>query len=104
MQNLITINILIADRSYRIKIDQKDEELVRKIVRELNDRIIEFKSKFAGRDTQDYIAMVLLWYVTQPEQLPATGESDWKKSLQNIENLLNRVSLKDDDNENIAQY
>lgn len=97
MQNLITINILIADRSYRIKIDQKDEEMVRKIVRELNERITEFKSKFAGRDIQDYIAMVLLWYVTQPEQLPAPGETDWKKSLQNIENLLNRVTQNEGD-------
>ncbi|MFZ9660254.1 MAG: cell division protein ZapA [Chitinophagaceae bacterium] len=97
MQNLITINILIADRSYRIKIDQKDEETVRKIVRDLNDRIIEFKSKFAGRDTQDYIAMVLLWYVTQPNQLPTSDATAWEKSLQHIENLLNKMPPKEDE-------
>jgi cell division protein ZapA len=31
----------------------------------MNDKIIEYKTQFAGKDMQDYIAMVLLWYATQ---------------------------------------
>jgi Cell division protein ZapA len=65
MQELIAINVLIGDRTYRIKIREKDEESVRKTLKTINDKIIEFKTQFAGKDMQDYIAMVLLWYGTQ---------------------------------------
>jgi len=65
MQELIPINVIIGDRSYRIKIDPKDEEQVRKTLKTINDKIIAFKTEFAGKDMQDYIAMVLLWYATQ---------------------------------------
>jgi len=65
MQELIPINVVIGDRSYRIKIDPKDEELVRKTLKTINDRILAYKTEFAGKDMQDYIAMVLLWYATE---------------------------------------
>lgn len=65
MQEMIPINIVIGDRSYRIKADPRDEELVRKTVRTINDKIIEFKTEFAGKDMQDYIAMVLIWFATE---------------------------------------
>ena len=65
MQELMTINVVIGDRTYRIKIEPTDEEVVRRTLRTINDKIIEYKTQFAGRDMQDYIAMVLLWYATQ---------------------------------------
>ena len=65
MQEMIPINIIIGDRSYRIKAEAKDEEVVRKTVKTINDKIIEFKTQFAGKDMQDYIAMVLIWFATQ---------------------------------------
>ncbi len=65
MQEMIPINIVIGDRSYRIRTEPKDEEAVRKAVRTINDKIVEFKNQFAGKDMQDYIAMVLIWFATQ---------------------------------------
>ena len=65
--DLIPINILIGDRTYRIKILPSDEELVRKTLKIINDKILEFRSQFAGKDMQDYISMVLIWYATQPQ-------------------------------------
>ncbi len=65
MQELMTINVVIGDRTYRIKIEPRDEEVVRRTLRTINDKIIEYKTQFAGRDMQDYVAMVLLWYATQ---------------------------------------
>ncbi len=64
-EQLIPINILIGDRTYRIKSLPKDEEIIRKTLKIINDKIIEFKTQFAGKDMQDYIAMVLIWYATQ---------------------------------------
>lgn len=67
MQTLIPINIVIGDRTYRIKINPTDEEAVRSTLKTINDKIVEFKTQFAGKDMQDYIAMVLIWYATQPQ-------------------------------------
>ena len=67
MEQLIPINVLIGDRTYRIRIAPADEEVVRKTLKLINDKILEFKTQFAGKDMQDYIAMVLLWYVTEQQ-------------------------------------
>jgi len=62
---LLPINIVIGDRTYRIKINSKDEEQVRSTLKIINDKIVDFKTQFGGKDMQDYIAMVLIWYATQ---------------------------------------
>jgi cell division protein ZapA (FtsZ GTPase activity inhibitor) len=61
----IPLNLLVADRTYRVRIDPKDEEVVRKTAKTINDKILEFKTQFAGKDLQDYIAMVLVWFATE---------------------------------------
>ena len=62
---LIPLNLVIGDRSYRVRVNPKDEEVVRKTVKTINDKLIEFKTAFAGKDMQDYIAMVLVWFATE---------------------------------------
>jgi hypothetical protein len=63
--NLIPLNLVIGDRTYRVRINPKDEEVVRKTTKTINDKLIEFKTNFAGKDMQDYIAMVLVWFATE---------------------------------------
>ncbi|MBS1666632.1 MAG: cell division protein ZapA [Bacteroidetes bacterium] len=93
MQELMPINIVIADRSYRIKIDPNDEQDVRAKLKTINDKIIEFKTQFAGKDIQDYIAMVLLWYATQPGELGNSpmGGNQLAETLKKMEQQLDRV-------------
>ncbi len=96
MSDLIAISALIADRSYRIKINPEDEEVVRKTLKTINDKIIEFKTMFAGKDMQDYIAMVLIWYATEQTK---KGTADLEKvnvevQLSTIEQLLDSHLLK----------
>lgn len=83
MNSLIPITVLVGDRTYRIKIEPGDEEVVRKSMKIINDKIIEFKTQFAGKDMQDYIGMVLLWFAT--EQIAAKGA---KVETENIEDKL----------------
>jgi hypothetical protein len=93
MEELIPINVLIGDRTYRIKIEPKDEEVVRKTLKLINDKIIDFKTTFAGKDMQDYVAMVVLWYATQ--QIAADSkplvDNQTSQQLQTIEKLLDRM-------------
>ena len=86
MNDLIAISALIGDRSYRIKIQPSDEEVVRRRLKTINDKIIEFKTQFAGKDMQDYVAMVLVWFSTeQTETLAADVEKE------NLADLLNSI-------------
>ncbi|MBW0178826.1 cell division protein ZapA [Sediminibacterium sp.] len=68
MAELIPVNIVIADRSYRLRIEAADEEMVRKTANLINDKITEFRNNLAGKDMQDYVAMVLLWFATEQNQ------------------------------------
>ena len=92
MAELIPINILIGDRTYRIKTNPQDEEVIRRTLKTINDKIIEFKTQFAGKDMQDYVAMVLIWFATQasaetnPEQ-----EKEMREALLKIEEQLDKV-------------
>lgn len=83
---LIPVNILIGDRTYRIKILPSDEEVVRKTLKTINDKIFEFRSQFAGKDMQDYISMVLIWYATQPQsdQSNDATRKDFTETLEKI--------------------
>jgi cell division protein ZapA (FtsZ GTPase activity inhibitor) len=74
-EETIPVNIVIGDRNYRIRISPKDEETVRKTVKTINEKILEYKTSFAGQDMQDYIAMVLVWLATQMQ----AATPDWKE-------------------------
>jgi len=94
---LIPINIIVADRSYRLKIEPEDEEIVRKTLKVINEKIVEYKTYFAGKDMQDYVAMVLLWFATEqtkptPELQSQEGS---REKLYKIEELLDKALLKD---------
>ena len=92
MAELIPINILIGDRTYRIKTSPADEEAIRRTLKTINDKIIEFKTQFAGKDMQDYVAMVLIWYATQSSgDTSPTLKEEMSAILSKIEEQLDKV-------------
>lgn len=93
MPDLIPINIVIGDRTYRIKTLPSDEEVIRKTVKLINDKIIEFKTQFSGKDMQDYIAMVVIWYATQTSSANTSGadEAEIISGLKKLEEHLNKA-------------
>jgi hypothetical protein len=90
MDELIPISALIGDRTYRIKIEPGDEEVVRRTLKTINDKILEFKTMFAGKDMQDYIAMVMIWYATEQQEQAAAGivQEDLAENLATIEKMI----------------
>jgi cell division protein ZapA (FtsZ GTPase activity inhibitor) len=93
MSEMIPVNILIGDRQYRIRINPGDEEQVRKTLKTINDKIIEFKTQFAGKDMQDYIAMVLAWFATQTpaENAAAMLSKEMAEALVKMEQQIDNV-------------
>ncbi len=90
MSELIAISAVIGDRTYRIKINPEDEEVVRRTLKTINDKVVEFKTMFAGKDMQDYIAMVLIWYATEQHAGAAAGilKDNLSEQLTGLEKLL----------------
>ena len=80
---MMPVNITIADRNYRVRIAPKDEEAVRKTAAIINQKMVEFKSLYAGKDMQDYISMVLLWFTTEQQ---SNGQN-----LYEVESLQNQI-------------
>ncbi len=92
-ETLIPINVVVGDRTYRIKIEPENEEIVRKTVKIINDKLVEFKTVFAGKDMQDYIAMVVLWYATTAGER-ANSEGGVNEKLRGLESMLDKVLQK----------
>ena len=92
-EELIPINIIIGDRSYRIKSLAQDEEVIRKTLKVINQKITEFKTQFAGTDMQDYIAMVLIWYATESASSDASEhiQQEFAETLRKIDQQISRV-------------
>lgn len=86
MSELIPVNIVIADRNYRLRIEPQDEEMVRKTAGLINDKITEFKTNLAGKDMQDYVSMVLLWFATEQNQ-SGIELVKWEEASQKLASL-----------------
>ena len=100
MESLIPVNIVIGDRSYRIKVNPEHEEHVRKTVKTINEKILEYRTAFAGKDMQDYIAMVLIWYATEITANNAVGsgavdETVTAEALKKLETQIDQLLQQD---------
>ena len=56
------LTVTIAGRPYPLKIKSSDEPILRKIVKEVNEKINRFRLAYPKRDMQDCIAMATLAY------------------------------------------
>jgi hypothetical protein len=90
--SLIPVNIVVGDRTYRVRIEPVHEEIVRRTVKVINDKLLEFKTNFAGKDMQDYIAMVVLWYATTAAETGGlAGTQQPSDQMDTLETLLDKA-------------
>jgi cell division protein ZapA len=54
------ITVLIAGRPYPLKIKSNDEAIIRKLVKDLNEKVNRFQLSYPNRDKQDCMAMTML--------------------------------------------
>lgn len=59
----LSIKLNLADRYYPLKIDSNDEERIRKAAKLINEKILQYKQKYADKDNQDFLAMAALQFV-----------------------------------------
>lgn len=85
------INVVIADRPYRLKIKPEEEETVRKAARNINERVKEYQQAFLSKDKQDFLAMIALQNTVEAlkykEAAPEEG-SPLAEKISTLEQLL----------------
>ena len=75
----ISLNIQVAGRIYALAVQQNQQDLLRTIAKELNDRVAQLQLQDDGKDKQDCLAIaVLSWAldfaITQQSELAASRE------------------------------
>ena len=65
MDDKLSININIADRLYPLRVDRLEEEGIRKAAKIINEKVAQYKQKYASKDLQDCLAMATLQFVIQ---------------------------------------
>jgi cell division protein ZapA (FtsZ GTPase activity inhibitor) len=67
------ITVIIAGRPYPLRIKEGDEPIIRRIVKEVNDKIALFQNTYPRKDRQDWMSMALLTIAVDLHKLQATA-------------------------------
>jgi Cell division protein ZapA len=97
-QERIHRDVVIANRTYPLKIYKNDEEKILSIVKSVNHKIELLKAAYDAKDNQDFLAMCILQMYTQqamntPTTSPSPTELNVEPQLQKIETLLQSISF-----------
>ncbi|MFM2268719.1 MAG: hypothetical protein RL757_2160 [Bacteroidota bacterium] len=105
------ITVLVADRPYPLRIQEGDEPTLRRLVKEINDKITLFQQNYPRKDKQDCLALAILTYAvelhktqTTAQHAPTTADAPTQSAtvpdfepihdrLSALEQLLDAVSL-----------
>jgi cell division protein ZapA len=63
----ITVNV--ADREYRLNIERENEELVRSVVKDINQSLKRYADNYEFKDKQDLLSMVVLQNAIRNKEL-----------------------------------
>lgn len=58
--NQLRIKVIIADQTFFLRIDPKEEEAIRKAVKHIDDKLNVYREHFPGQTTEKYLAMIAL--------------------------------------------
>ena len=91
-QKTNTITVMIAGRSYPIKVKAGDEEGIRAIVKEVNEKINRFQLTYTKKDKQDCLSMALFTYaVDLHKSRQATSPQEISSKISDINQFLDQL-------------
>lgn len=87
------ITVLIGGRPYPLKINTSDEPAIRKIVKEINEKLNRFQLTYTNKDKQDCLSMTLLTYAVELHKVTQaqTENASLKGKLSLLNDLLDNV-------------
>ena len=91
----VSLDAVIADRAYPLKVMKGDEDKVKNAVRLVNDNIKQYQKLYEGKDKQDYMAMCLLNLSVENVKLQAQMEQSGhllEEKLTELDSILTSAS------------
>jgi cell division protein ZapA (FtsZ GTPase activity inhibitor) len=61
-EDTTNITVIIAGRPYPLKVKEGDEPIIRRIVKDVNDKITLYQTTYPRKDRQDWLTMALLTF------------------------------------------
>lgn len=96
MDEKLSINVKVVDRQYPLKIDRKDEEVIRKAAALINEKVTLYKQRYTEKDTQDFLAMAALQFVIKNVELELkSDDTDLMDQLSELNDELVAVLKKE---------
>ena len=93
----LSIRVSIADRNYPLKVEREEEERIRKAARMINEKVQQYKLKYADKDLQDFLAMAALQYVIKLTEEEEKLEKDYLPET--LRELIQKIDSAIDSNE-----
>ncbi len=84
-ENLKRIMVTISGRNYPVKVDPKEESLIKRIEKEINEKITDLQLSYQGKDAQDYMSLAILSYAFELQKAKNSEDSIF------LENRLNEI-------------
>lgn len=105
MEEKLSIRVNIADRYYPLKIEREDEEKIRKAAKMINDKVFQYKTKYADKDIQDFLAMAALQFVIKLSEMEGKDENtDLFARIQKISESLDELVNEEKSNNNVLLH
>lgn len=92
-QDFKHITVVIAGRPYPLKIKGEDEAPIRRIVKEVNEKINRFQLTYTDKDKQDCLSMAVLTYAVDlfKSQQSTPPDTRLHAKIEQIDALLNEL-------------
>lgn len=89
------LTVTIAGRPYPLKIKANDEPVIRRIVKEVNEKVNKFQLAYPNREKQDCLALALLAYAVDLHKFSSpssdTASPELSEKLSRIQALLDEA-------------
>ena len=88
------LTVIIAARPYPLKIKATDELAIRRIVKDINDKVNQLQLSYPEKDKQDCLALTLLTFAVElhrASHTPPPGAADIAASISRLQAVLSSV-------------
>ncbi|MDR1022535.1 MAG: cell division protein ZapA [Prevotellaceae bacterium] len=86
-----SIRVNIAERYYPLKIERSDEEKVRRAVKLINEKVLNYKQHYGDKDAQDWLAMVCMFFAIR-EVAENEQNQSFSKAINGLQDLDKKLS------------
>ncbi len=88
-----SIDVMIAGRSFPLKVTQEEESLVLQVTDEINEKVRNLQNIYLQKDKQDCLSMALLTYAMESAKLKRelTGIEELRELSDQIESSILRI-------------